>query len=138
MKVERDGPHFPWMPSRCWEWSGCVDRAGYPKFWLHGNAMTAQRARFVLAGEPLRSWERAVPLCTNRRCVRPEHLVRATLREAHALRCRGSSGCGPGDLLLIRRIVREGSASVEVMAEAFELRPEFVAQLAALDPPTNS
>ena len=127
-KVDRSGPVPLVLESRCWHWTGAVDRRGYPKFWLRGNAVTAQRAAMILSGVELDPVQQVVNICGNRLCVRREHLAVATLTEAHALRHRGTPRVGPGGIALIRLVVR-GDATVEFVAEAYQLSPEFVAQI---------
>ncbi len=128
-KVDTAGPASPVLGSPCWVWTGAVDKAGFPRFWLAGNSLTAQRAALLLAGVDLHPAQQVVNLCGNRLCIRREHLAVCTLAEAHALRHRGRPRIGPGEICLIRMVVRDGDATVEFVAEAFRLSPEFVAQI---------
>ncbi len=68
--------------------------------------------------------------CGNRRCVRPGHLVVATLRECQALRGRGRSPLGPGGVWLIRDVVRSSEGTAEQIAEAYGTSPLFIAAVA--------
>ncbi len=128
-KVDRSGPVPLVLDSRCWLWTGATDKAGYPRFWLEGSSLTGQRAAFLLAGRELDPTQQVVNLCGNRQCVRREHLAAATLREAHALRHRGRPRIGPGELCLMRLVVRDGDATVGFVAWAYHLSPELVEQI---------
>ena len=87
--VNKDGYLAPGMDTSCREWTGAVDARGYPKFWLRGNSVTAQRAALLLAGASLAPHLVVASACGNRLCVRREHLVVATVPEAHGMRSRG-------------------------------------------------
>ncbi len=130
-KVAKSGPLVPGMRTRCWRWTGAVGAAGYPRFWLGGNAVTAQRAARLLAGAKLRPDQRVISLCRNRGCVRPEHLVVCTVREAHAFALRGQRALGPGDLWHIRRVVAKGEVTIEFVANAYGLGVGVVRQVVA-------
>ncbi len=58
------------------------------------------------------------------------HLLGAALKECLALRGRGSSPRGFGDVWSIRQYRRDGVATAEQLAEAYGLRPEFIAAVA--------
>ena len=128
-KVNKAGPESPILGSPCWLWTGATDAREYGKFWLNGNAVTARRAALILAGVDLQPDQQAVNVCGNRQCVRRDHLAAATLREAHALRHRSRPRIGPGELCLMRLVVRDGDATVGFVAQAYHLSPEFVAQI---------
>ena len=128
-KVNKAGPESPILGSPCWLWTGATDAREYGKFWLNGNAVSARRAALILAGVDLIPDQQAVNVCGNRQCVRPEHLGAATLREAHALRHRGRPRIGPGELCLMRLVVRDGDATVGFVAWAYHLSPELVEQI---------
>ncbi len=130
-KVDKAGPVSPILGSPCWPWTGATDARGYPKFWLRGNSVTAQRAALILAGVDLQPDQQAVNVCGNRLCVRREHLAVASLGEAHALRHRGRPRIGPGELALMRLVVRDGEVPVEYVANAYHLSPEFVKEVAS-------
>ncbi len=127
--VDEAGPASPVLGSPCWLWTGAVDKAGFPRFWLAGNSLTAQRAALILSGVELEPDQQVVNVCHNRLCVRRGHLATATLAEARALRCRGKPRIGLGELAVIRLMVRDGDATAEFVAEAYRLSTEFVAQI---------
>ncbi len=131
--VDEAGPSCPVLGSSCRAWTGATDKAGYPRFWLEGNSLTGQRAALLLAGRKLRADQVVTNLCTNRRCVRPGHLATATLAEARALRCRGRPRIGPGELCLMRLVVRDGDATVGFVARAYRLSPELVGQIVSVE-----
>ena len=133
-KVNQNGGILPWMETRCWEWTGARDKTGRPKFWLGDkryNSVTAQRAALILAGRTLQPGEYVGAVCGNRRCVKPGHLVVATLKECQALRARGPCPLGPGGVWLIRDVVRSGEGTAEQLAEAYSTSSEFIAEVAA-------
>ncbi len=130
-KVDKSGPVSPILGSPCWLWTGATDAREYGKFWLNGNSVTAQRAALILAGVDLQPDQQVINLCKNRLCVRPAHLAVGTLSDAHALRHRGRQRIGPGELALMRMVVRDCEVPVEYVAQAYHLSPEFVKQVAA-------
>ncbi len=132
-KVDKSGPVSPILGSPCWLWTGATDVRGYGKFWLQGNSVTAQRAALILAGVDLIPDQQAVNVCGNRQCVRADHLAVGTLRDAHALRHRGRQRIGPGELALMRMVVRDGDATVGFVARAFRLSPELVGQIVSVE-----
>ena len=129
-KVDTSGPMAPLLNNTCWLWRGAVDKAGYPKFWLRGNSVTAQRAALHLDGVDLTPDDQVINLCLNRLCVRRSHLAVGTLSDAHALRHRGRPRIGPGELALIRLLVREEEDRVGIIAQDLRLTPHFVEQIA--------
>jgi hypothetical protein len=130
-KVTKSGPCMPGMPTRCWEWTGAVDREGYPKFKLKGKTVTAQRALYLLTGYRLHPDQVVITTCRCRRCMRPNHLALGTREEAHALALRGDPSIGPGDLWLIRKVINEGGATVDQVSYAYGLSRELVEQILA-------
>ena len=132
-KVDRAGPEPLVLDSRCWLWTGAVDRAGFPRFWLAGNSLVGQRAAVILSGVDLAPDQQVINICGNRLCVRLCHLAVATPGEARALRCRGRSRIGPGEICLIRMVVRDGELTIDFVAEAYRLSPELVRQIAAAE-----
>ena len=131
IKVDRHGPLQLHMDAPCWEWTGAVDGRGYPKFWWRGNSTTAQRAAYLLAGVELTTDQWVMTLCSNRLCVRPDHLVVGTIRESHGLRMRGQNNwLRPAERMVIRELVVEGKATVDEIAECCNIRAELVERIA--------
>ena len=128
-KVDETGPTAPLLDTRCWLWRGATDARGYPKFWLRGNSVTAQRAVYVLAGVDLAPGQQVVNLCCNRLCVRRSHLAVGTLRDAHALRYRGRHRLGVGELRLIQMVVGSGEYPAEQVAEALGVSRGLVKEI---------
>ncbi len=127
-KVNKEGPLVFGMDTPCREWTGAVDARGYPKYWLRGNSVTAQRAAMLLTGTNLDPHQVVASACGNRLCVRREHLVVATVSEAHGMRSRGDMLIGPGERCVIRRVVRDGEATVDQVAQWCGLRRGLVEQ----------
>ena len=75
--VDRNGPVADHMDSRCWLWTGSVDRSGYGRFKWDGKTIGAHRASFLLTygSQP----EVVCHKCHVRGCVRPEHLYAGDL-----------------------------------------------------------
>ena len=94
------------------------------------NSVTGQRAALILAGRTLQPGDYVGAVCGNRQCVRPSHLVVATLKECQGLRGRGPSPLGPGGVCIIRDIVRSGEGTAEQMAEVYSTSSEFIAAVA--------
>ena len=130
-KVTKSGPRMPGIPTPCWNWTGAVDGAGYPKVKFLGQAITAQRAHYLLTGAELRTEQQAINICCNRKCVRPDHLVLGTRKDAQALSSRGKAALGPGDLWFIRQVVADDEVTAKQVAEAYNLSIGLVEQLTA-------
>jgi hypothetical protein len=84
------------MHSPCWEWTGCVNREGYPLFHLRGQPVLAHRLSFaIFRTADARPGRHLIHhRCRNPRCLNPEHLVSVT-KSAHN-RLHGL-GKGPRD-----------------------------------------
>jgi len=67
--------------SRCWNWTGDIDRKGYAKFWYNGK--TGRGAQFVykVFRGPIPKGHEPDHLCKNTSCVNPEHLDAVTRHE---------------------------------------------------------
>jgi len=120
-KVDEAGPIMSGMATCCHEWTGSIDSAGYPKIWLDGNATTAQRAAVIIGGVELDPKECVITICGNRLCVKLDHLAIGPLSDAHALKYRGRSPVGPGDITMMRAMLSEGEVTLDDLAGAYEL-----------------
>ncbi len=132
-KVDKLGPKSPILGSPCWLWTGATVARESGTVWLTGLAVTARRAALILAGVDLIPDQQAVNVCGNRQSVRLDHLAVGTRSDAHALRPRGRQRIGPGELALMRMVVRDGEVPVEYVAQAYHLSPEFVKQVASAE-----
>lgn len=134
--TKENGSILPWMETPCWIWVGTTDKTGRPKFWLRDkkdkkdNSVTAQRAALILSGVTIEQGRLVMGVCGSRRCVRPSHLVTCTHKECQALKGRGSVLLGFGDILLIRQMIHDGEATAELLAEAYQVRADFIAAIA--------
>ena len=125
-----EGQLVPGLVSRCWEWTGACDRRGRPRFKLNGSAMYANRARFLMAGRPLKSTDHVVTLCQNKQCVRPGHHALGTAKDARTL---GRGGrIGPGDQYLARSLVSKGEIDIPTLAICYGIS-EHVAEAIILE-----
>ncbi len=122
---------MPAMGSPCHEWIGTTDAAGYPKFWFKGNSTTAQRAIQILCGADLNPAACVINICGNRQCVREDHLAVGSRRDAHALRFRGASPVGPGDLAFMRSLFDSGQVTIDDLAEAYDLSTSVLDRIGA-------
>ena len=68
-------------PDGCWEWSGGLDKSGYPRHKVAGRSILVHRVVLeVMQGKPL-GVQHSHHICANTRCVRPDHLQPATHNE---------------------------------------------------------
>ncbi len=71
------------VESGCWEWTGYCDKDGYGKFPNNGwdHSQMAHRASYQLLTGAIPSGMTLDHLCSNRKCVNPDHLEPVTQSE---------------------------------------------------------
>ena len=112
------------MAVQCWNWVGAFDTKGYPRFWYKGNAVYANRLKYLLEGIPIGPDDHVVTLCQNRQCVRPEHHVLGTDKEVRLFGVGGYRG--PGDLYFARKLYADGEIDLDTLAFAYEISADIV------------
>lgn len=76
----------------CWEFTSCLNKAGYALFYLGHGHMQASRAAYILMVGPIPEGMFIDHLCRNLCCVNPKHLEPVTPSE-NVRRGMGRSGC---------------------------------------------
>ena len=132
--VDKNGKIVEHLTEPCWEWKGAIDKYGRPRFWLDHSNELARRAVYLLEGKQPPPVECIIALCLNPRCVKPGHLTLGTEEDAQAMTMLGpQSRFYSGDLCLIRKVVADGEATVEYMAEAYDISVELVEQIITME-----
>ena len=71
--VDTNGMHRMGMVLRCWEWTGCSDQKGRPRFYHNDTGELAKRALIeILIEQELPDDCCVKSICGNKLCVRPE------------------------------------------------------------------
>lgn len=73
-RVGRDGPQRPPLETKCWTWSGAVDRGGYGRL---GHRI-ASRISYALHRGPIPAGMFVLHRCDNPPCANPDHLTLGT------------------------------------------------------------
>lgn len=65
----------------CWIWTGCENTGGYGKMTYLGKQSLVHRVSFELAGGTIPEGMFIDHICSNRKCVNPDHLRIATRKQ---------------------------------------------------------
>jgi hypothetical protein len=65
----------------CWNWTGCLINGGYGKTTNGGKQSLVHRVSYEMSGELIPEGMFIDHICSNRKCVRPDHLRLATRKE---------------------------------------------------------
>lgn len=72
--VNKRGRKVSHMSSRCWEWTGALNRSGYGQFAIAYKPHGAHRAAWIFANGDIPKGLHVLHKCDNPCCVRPDHL----------------------------------------------------------------
>jgi DNA-binding MarR family transcriptional regulator len=126
----------------CWPWLAGVDKDGYGRFRLDGRPKLAHVVAWELTHGRVPAGRRVHRLstCSNRACVRPEHLRLGD--QASAIRARDKRGNGPAgernaaakltaEVVAELRAAGAGDTPVRELAERFGLHTTTVSDILA-------
>lgn len=65
----------------CWTWTAALRGDGYPSFWLDGRNQGAHRISYEIFVGPIPDGMAIDHRCSNRSCVKPDHLEVVTTSE---------------------------------------------------------
>jgi hypothetical protein len=65
----------------CWNWTGCVINNGYGKIGYAGKQILVHRYSYEMSGDIIPEGMFVDHICSNRVCVRPDHLRIVTRKE---------------------------------------------------------
>ena len=65
----------------CWNWTGCEASGGYGRITYNGKQTVAHRVSYEMSGDVIPEGMFIDHICSNRKCVRPDHLRIATRKE---------------------------------------------------------
>lgn len=68
-------------PWDCWEWTGCILKDGYGRFFVGGSSKLAHRISYAELVGPIAADLQIDHLCRNHKCINPDHLEVVTSRE---------------------------------------------------------
>lgn|SRR5512139_3387059 len=69
------------LTDTCWNWTASVEGKGYGQFRLNGRMIKAHRYMYEFAIGPIPEGLQIDHVCSNRRCVRPDHLRLVTPKQ---------------------------------------------------------
>lgn len=119
-KIDIDGPLTEGMGECCFEWKGCVDDKGRPRFFCNGSGGLARRAFFeAIIESALPDDIQVMSICRNRKCMNPVHLFVATEHDALAL--ERYPNLSPKGIVNLRHVVDETGISAEELAVSIRI-----------------
>jgi len=115
---------FPEPMSGCWIWTGNLDTAGYPKFWLNKKMIRTHRfLKERQLGRSILPGLLACHHCDVRCCVNPAHIFEGTISENSL----DSFNKGRVDMLAKSRLAAAKKLSLESCRNGHPYTPENTA-----------
>lgn len=65
----------------CWNWTGCMIKGGYGKITYGGKQTVVHRVSYEMTGRVIPDGMFIDHICSNRACVRPDHLRPVTRKQ---------------------------------------------------------
>ena len=112
--VNKRGHHEFGMALQCWSWTGCHDEKNRPRFKHNGQNITAKRAYFEIEGQHVGDDDHVIQLCSNKDCIRPEHIVVGTKDDVYA--CGPWGAFCPNDILGMKFMYEGGDITYQHIA----------------------
>lgn len=117
--IIKTGDHIFGLALPCWSWTGTIDDRNRPRIKIDGNVLIVRRALYQLNGVPLEEGDKIISLCRNKACLRPEHLVIGTDRDAFLM---GRMQCmGPGDIYVMQEMFKKGEIKLHHIEDCYDV-----------------
>lgn len=127
-KISIDGPMIEGMGECCFEWTGCIDQKGRPRFFQNGTGGLARRAFFEATIEnALPDDIQVMAICRNRKCMNPAHMLAATEHDARAL--ERYPNLSPKGIVNFRNVVDETGISEREIAISLRISVPFARRI---------